>query len=104
MEIISCHDCGKVVSLSARRCLNCGSREPAGPYRPSKRQARKFRIEERNDRGLATTSLALGLLGACYGYAASSSTLGAIFATFTYGFLGILIGVPIGFAINLLRK
>jgi hypothetical protein len=102
MKTIDCHDCTGPVSLNARQCPHCGSTAPSGPYRP--RAPHKFRIEERNDRGLVLTSLALGTLGACYGYATSASALGALFATFAYGFLGILIGVPIGFVINFLRN
>lgn len=103
MGTITCHDCGKNVSLSARACPACGSREPAGPARMGRRAPRKIGIEGLNDRGLAITSLALGLLGACYGFATSTGTMGAIFFTVLYGFAGVTIGVPIGFAINLIR-
>src|SRR4030088_3172791 len=58
MEMIACHDCGNPVSLSARQCPTCGSKDLAGPYRPG----RKHRVEYRNDRNLAATSLSLGLL------------------------------------------
>ena len=104
MNTINCHDCGKPVSLSARQCPQCGSKELAGPYKPSKSAARKNGIEQRNDRALAATSLSLGVLGACYGFATSASTLGAVFGTLTYGIAGVTVGVPIGFAINLLRN
>jgi hypothetical protein len=61
-----------------------------------RRAPRKIGIEGLNDHGLALTSLALGLLGACYGFATSTSS-GAIFFTALYGFAGVTIGVPIGF-------
>jgi hypothetical protein len=100
MRTINCYECTGPVSLSARQCPHCGSTAPAGPYRSRSR----FRIEERNDRGLATAALSLGILGACYGFATSASALGAFFATGAYGLLGLLVGVPIGFAINFLRN
>jgi DNA-directed RNA polymerase subunit RPC12/RpoP len=103
MKTIGCHDCGNPVALSARQCPHCGSKELAGPYEPKPKRPRVIGIEQRNDRNLAATSLALGLLGACYGYATSSSMLGAILATLSYGLVGVTVGVPIGFAINFLR-
>jgi hypothetical protein len=103
MRTLTCHDCGKPVSLSARACPACGSREPAGPVRTGRRAPRRIGIERLNDRNLAVTSLALGLLGACYGFATSTGAMSAIFFTALYGFVGVTVGVPIGFAINLIR-
>jgi hypothetical protein len=89
MRTVTCHDCGKPVSLSARACPVCGSREPAGPVRSGRRAPRKIDIERLNDRNLAVTSLALGLLGACYGFATSTGAMSAIFFTALYGFVGV---------------
>jgi hypothetical protein len=104
MELISCHDCGNPVALSARQCPQCGSKESSGPYRPSKRAARKNGIEQRNDRCLASAALSCGLLGACYGFATSSGAFSAIFWVLAYGIAGLTVGIPIGFAINFLRS
>jgi DNA-directed RNA polymerase subunit RPC12/RpoP len=104
MATINCHDCGKPVSLSARACPGCGSRDLAGPVRTRRKVPRKIGIEGLNDRNLAVASLSLGLLGACYGFATSTGTIGAIFFTALYGLVGVTIGVPIGFAINVIRR
>lgn len=103
-ELIKCHDCGGAVSFRAANCPHCGSMEPAGPYVRNRREARKHRIEERNDRNLVVVSLACGLIGALYGAAGSASTFGAVVAGFGYGLLGVLIGVPLAFAINITRN
>lgn len=66
-ELISCHDCGNGVSFTALACPNCGSTEPSGPYRFSKKEARRYRIEERNDRRLILITAGLAALGAFYG-------------------------------------
>ena len=75
-----------------------------GPYRLSKRAARKNGIEQRNDRRLAAAALSFGLLGACYGFATSSGAFSAVFWVLAYGVAGLTVGVPIGFAINFLRS
>ncbi|MDB5688068.1 MAG: hypothetical protein JWR77_2657 [Rhizorhabdus sp.] len=59
-ETIDCHDCGKPESFSAVCCPQCGSREPSGPYKMSLKEARQYRIEDRNDRNLVLTAAALG--------------------------------------------
>jgi hypothetical protein len=38
-----------------------------------------------------------------YGILISASTFGAVVAGISYGLLGLLLGAPIGFAINLTR-
>jgi hypothetical protein len=91
------------VSFSAVACPQCGSREPAGPYKMSAKEARRHRGEERNDRNLATISLALGGIGALYGLASGSSALGTIIAVIGYGLLGVMVGVPLAFAVNMTR-
>ncbi len=104
METTACHDCGKSISFSARTCPHCGSTEQFGPYQFSAREARLHRIEDRNDRRLAVSAMTFGALGAAYGFATSTSAVGAFFAVAAYGLLGLIIGVPVGFAINFMRS
>ena len=61
MEVISCHDCKRLVSFTAISCPHCGSTEAAGPYRFSKREARRYRIEDRNDNNLERFPLNVNL-------------------------------------------
>ena len=103
-ELIDCHDCRRPVSFGALRCPHCGSTEPSGPYVHSKKELRRLRAEDDNDRMLAVTTVACTGAGALYGILLSSSTFGAILAGIGYGVVGLLIGVPIGFAINLTRR
>jgi hypothetical protein len=103
MELISCHDCKGGVSFSAARCPHCGSREPAGPYRHSRREIRRHRIEYRNDRNLIFITLGLGAAGSLLGISTSASTFGAVIYGVAYGTLGLLIGVPVAFVINVTR-
>jgi hypothetical protein len=60
-------------------------------------------IEGKNDRTLVVCSLVLGAIGACYGYAVSAGAFSAILWAPLYGLLGLMIGVPLAFAINLMR-
>jgi rRNA maturation protein Nop10 len=104
MEVISCYDCRRFVSFSATRCPHCGSTEPAGPYQFSKKEARKYRIEHRNDNNLVATSVTFGLIGVLYGVAINVpnvtwATIGAV----GYGLLGVLVGVPTAAAFNMMR-
>jgi hypothetical protein len=102
-ELIDCHDCGRPISFSAVSCPHCGSTEPSGPYKFSKKQLRGIRVEQRNDQMLVITAVACSCAGALYGILLSSSTFGAILAGLGYGAIGLLTGVPIGFAINMTR-
>jgi hypothetical protein len=52
---------------------------------------------------LALSAAVGGTLCAAYGFATSASTFGAFFAVGGYGLLGLIIGVPVGFAINFMR-
>jgi hypothetical protein len=104
VELINCHDCGKAVSFSATNCPHCGSIEPSGPYAFSRREARRFRAEQRNDNMMIVTTAACCGAGVLYGVLPSSSIFGAILAGTWYGLVGLLIGVPIAFAINLTRR
>src|ERR1700732_5248471 len=94
-ELIDCQDCGLAVSFSAVSCPHCGSTEPSGSYVFSKKEARRLRIEQRNDDTLAVTAVACGCAGALYGVLLSSSTFSAIMSGIGYGVLGLLVGVPI---------
>lgn len=102
-ELIDCHDCRRPVSFSAVNCPHCGSTEPLGPYVHSKKELRRHRAEERNDHTLLITTVACCCGGILWGVLLSSSTFGAILAGIGYGAVGLLIGVPIGFAINMTR-
>src|ERR1700726_2922946 len=103
MELINCYDCGKPVSFSAAACPQCGSIEPSGPYRHNSREIRRHRIEERNDRTLIMLMVVLGAIGAFYGAKTGSSWVSK--AAFTlYGFVGVVAGVPIAFAISVTRN
>jgi hypothetical protein len=103
-ELIKCHDCGGAVSFRAANCPHCGSVEPAGPYVLNRKEAQCHRIEERNDRDLVVVTLSCGLVAGLYGAAGSASTLGAVLAGLGYGMVGVLVGVPIAFAINITRN
>jgi hypothetical protein len=114
MELIRCHDCKCSVSFSAAHCPHCGSKEPAGPYQFSKREARKFRREDKNDNYLVRTTLLIGFLGLLYGivvgrksgsestwYGVQSAVI--VMNAALYGFLGVLLGVPVAATINIFR-
>jgi hypothetical protein len=102
-ELIGCHDCGGQVSFRAASCPHCGSPEPSGPYVFSRKEMRRHRIEQRNDINLLVTSLACAAVGGFYGAVASSGGVGAILHGFFYAALGLFVGVPIAFAINVTR-
>jgi predicted amidophosphoribosyltransferase len=103
-ELINCHDCAQPVSFSAAACPHCGSTESSGPYRHNRKEARRSRVEEKNDKNLIVVMTALGAIGAFYGVETSSSSLGAILLGLCYGFVGAAIGAPLAFAINLTRN
>jgi hypothetical protein len=102
-ELIDCHDCGGQVSFRAASCPHCGSPEPSGPYVFSREEIRRHRVELRNDINLGVTSLACAAAGGLYGALLGSSGPGAILHGILYGVLGLLVGVPIAFAINVTR-
>jgi hypothetical protein len=102
-ELISCHDCSAPVSFTARACPHCGSTESSGPYQFSRKEARRIRIEERNDRRLFLMTSGLATLGAFYGLETSSSALGALVMVPLYGFVGAAIGAPLAFALSMTR-
>ncbi|MFT4116544.1 hypothetical protein [Bradyrhizobium sp.] len=102
-ELIECHDCGQAVSFSAASCPNCGSREPAGPYAHSERELRRLRGEARNDRTLIVSVVGCGLLGAAFGGLTASGSIMTIVGAAFYGLIGVLLGAPVGFVINMTR-
>lgn len=102
-ELTSCHDCGNNVSFSAVSCPHCGSIEPRGPYIHSRRELRHLRAEERNDHTLMVMVLACGIGGVLYGIVMASTPLWKILLATGYGCLGVLIGVPIAFIVNMTR-
>lgn len=74
-----------------------------GALQFSKKELRRHRAEERNDHTLLVATVACCCGGVLWGVLLSSSTFGAIMAGIGYGIVGLLIGVPIGFAINATR-
>ncbi len=113
MELINCHDCKRPVSFSAAYCPHCGSKEPAGTYQFSKKEARKFGIEDKNDNYLVRTVLLLGLIGMLYGIVVGQKTESGWYGVQTtiivmsaawYGLIGVLVGVPVAATINMYRS
>ena len=102
-ELIVCHDCGKAVSFSAASCPHCGSTEPQGPYVQSRRERRRHRREERNDHTVMMAVLGCSALGVCYGAITATGALWKVLAGTGYGSLGLLLGVPVAFIINITR-
>jgi hypothetical protein len=86
-ESIHCNDCARP-GCSAQSCPKCG-------------EVRRLRAAQRNGHTLIVTTVACGYVGGLYGFLLGASTFAAILAGFGYGMIGVLVGVPIGFAINL---
>ena len=91
------------MAFRAASCPHCGSPEPSGPYVFSRKEIRRHRVEYRNDINLVVTSLACAAAGGFYGAIVSSSGVAAILHGLFYGMLGVFVGVPIAFAINVTR-
>jgi hypothetical protein len=104
MELISCHDCGNPVSPSARWCPQCGSKDLAGPPRISKSAARQHGLEAQNDRFLMLMTVTLGAIGTLYGIETGSSLMREAIGALLYGFIGMVVAVPIAFAVNMTRN
>jgi hypothetical protein len=102
-ELIDCHDCGRAVSFLANSCPHCGSPEPSGPYVHSKKELWRLRIEQRNDTNLLVTMAACAGGGALYGALLGGAGLWSILGGLFYGVVGLLVGVPVAFAINITR-
>ena len=114
MELINCHDCKRPVSFSAAYCPHCGSKEPAGTYQFNKKEARKSRIEEKNDNYLVRTVLLLGLIGMLYGIVVGQrsesnwygvqTTIIIVMSAAWYGLIGVFVSVPVAATINVYRS
>jgi len=104
MKLIDCHDCGSPVSLSARWCPQCGSKDIAGPVRASRRASRSVGAEARNDRTLMWMMGTLGAIGVFYGIETGASWMREVGGALLYGFIGVVAAVPIAFGINITRN
>ena len=102
-ELIRCHDCGNGVAFTAGSCPHCGSIEPRGPYVHSRREWRRHRGEQRHDSTLAVATVACTVGGAAYGAIIANGAFLAVMLGLGYGLVGLLIGVPVGFVINITR-
>src|SRR5664279_261001 len=100
MKLIDCHDCGSPVSLSARWCPQCGSKDIAGPVRTGKRVSRTVGVEARNDQTMMWMIVVLGTIGAFYGMETGSSWIREVVGGVFYGFIGAAVAVPMAFAVN----
>jgi hypothetical protein len=89
-QLISCHDCGKPVSLSARWCPQCGSKDLAGPIPAS----RTVGAQARNDRTTFLMVAMLGAFGVFYGVETGSSWIREVLGAIFYGFIGVVAAVP----------
>jgi hypothetical protein len=92
-----CGQCSELVALTASACPSCGSKEYSGFYR------RQHAREETNDNVVIITTVSLTLLGVVHGVSTSSSTFWMVLTAAWQGTLGLLLGVPVGFAINFMR-
>jgi hypothetical protein len=102
-ELIGCYDCGGGVSFSASSCPHCGSTQPSGPYVLSARELKRHRIEEKNDRRLVVvTALCCGA-GVAFGVLTASGPWSAILGGLGFGFVGLALGAPAAFIINVSR-
>lgn len=105
MKLISCHDCNSPVSSSASACPKCGSRQPAGPPNATHRKRPPiYNVEARNDRNMIAIAIGLGVFGVLYGIGTSSGPVGGFVLGILYGVVGILIGVPVAFLVNITRR
>jgi hypothetical protein len=76
----------------------------AGPPRISERAARQHGLEARNDRFLMLMTVTLGAIGTFYGIETGSSLMREAIGALLYGFIGIVVAVPIAFAVNVTRS
>ena len=102
-ELIGCYDCGEGVSFSAWSCPHCGSTQPSGPYVLNAREQKRHRIEEKNDRRLVAVTTLCCALGVAFGVLTASGSSSAILGGLGFGFVGLVIGVPAAFIINVSR-
>ncbi len=102
-ELVGCHDCGRGVSFSALSCPHCGSTQPSGPYILSARELKQHRIEEKNDKRLVLVTVLCCAIGVAFGVLTASGPLSAVLGGVGYGFVGVMIGMPAAFIINVTR-
>jgi hypothetical protein len=95
--LVHCSQCSEPVALTASSCPKCGSKEYFGFHK--RRHAR----EETNDNVLIITTVSLTLLGVVHGIATTTGTFWMVLAAAWQGTAGLLLGVPVGFAINFMR-
>lgn len=95
--LVHCSQCSEPVALTASNCPKCGSKEYFGFHK--RRHAR----EETNDNVLIITTVSLTLLGVVHGIATTTGTFWMVLAAAWQGTAGLLLGVPVGFAINFMR-
>jgi ABC-type multidrug transport system permease subunit len=69
----------------------------------SARELKRHRIEEKNDKRLVAVTLLCCALGAVFGVLTASGPSSAVVGGLGYGFIGVLIGVPAAFIINVTR-
>jgi hypothetical protein len=103
-ELIECHDCGGTVSFTAVGCPHCGSTQPSGPYVMSRREKRRLGQEQRNDRRLVVVTVLCCAIGAAFGALTAPGPWWAAIDGLGYGFVGLLIGVPAAFIINMTQS
>ncbi|WP_050999381.1 hypothetical protein [Bradyrhizobium elkanii] len=60
--MIDYHDRGNAVSLTARACPHCGSFDPV-PYRPSRKEQKRFRADTHNDNRIAIITIVCVTIG-----------------------------------------
>jgi hypothetical protein len=102
-ELIGCYDCGEEVSFSAWDCPHCGSTQLSGPYVLSARELKRHRIEERNDRRLVAVTTLCCVLGVAFGVLTASGPWSVVLGGLGFGFVGLVVGVPAAFIINVSR-
>jgi hypothetical protein len=69
----------------------------------SRRAAKRIGAEQRNDRTLILLMVLFGAVGAFYGVETSATLFGKVTFAVLYGFVGVCIGVPLAFALNVTR-
>ncbi|KWV57270.1 hypothetical protein AS156_40170 [Bradyrhizobium macuxiense] len=97
-ELTDCYDCDSPISFSAITCPHCGSTEPSGPYRHSRKEQKRLGAEARNDNRMVfitVVCIAVGIIVAAL-------TGHGIFFAASLGVLGALVGPPVAFVVNML--
>jgi hypothetical protein len=98
-RLIDCYDCGSSVSLSARECPQCGSKEFAG----ASRSRLRLGYERRNDNFMVFVGLIVVALSGAYGFAQGSNLASSLLHLMINSVVGLAIAMPIVFLINVVR-